>query len=99
MERKSIVKHDNESVSIEGDGKEYLQHYFEHQKGKGNEEEHCDMFGHDELHNIPHNESPINKYVETVFPGVGSAVKSAKHGPKSHGGGSIKGLHEKPDVM
>jgi hypothetical protein len=101
MEREKRLMHDDGSCTMEGEGvaQEYLQHDFDHKKGKGDSEEHLGAFGHDEMHSIPHNSAPFSSYVETVLPGVHDAIKTAKHGPKSHGGGSLKSLTDKPDVM
>ena len=101
MEREKRLMHDDGSCSMEGEGvaQEYFQHLHEHAKGHGEDEEHKMQWNHEELHNVPHNSAPFSSYVETVLPGVHDAVKTAKHGPKSHGGGSLKGLTEKPDVM
>ena len=61
MKREPIVRHDDDSITIEGDGREFLQHLSDHQKGKGDDEEHCEIFGHNEMHSIPHNQSPFER--------------------------------------
>ncbi len=64
MERKPIVRHSDDSVTTEGDGimGRYLDHEHDHKKGKGECEEHTGMFGHDEMHSIEHNESPVRRH-------------------------------------
>jgi hypothetical protein len=65
MERKEIVKHDNGSVTTEGEGVmgRYLDHEFDHAKGKGECDEHTDQYGHEDMHNIPHNDNPISEAI------------------------------------
>lgn len=73
MERKEIVRHDDGSVTTEGDGimERYLDHEFDHKKGKDECDEHTEAYDHDEMHNIPHNDNPISDW-------VGKGVKKAK---------------------
>jgi hypothetical protein len=62
MEREAKKIHDDGSTTFEGDGfNEHYQHEWDHAKGRGDTDEHKGQWGHDELHNIPHNESPIKE--------------------------------------
>jgi hypothetical protein len=73
MERKEIIRHDNDSVTTEGEGvmERYLDHKFEHDKGKGECDEHTGMYDHEDMHKIPHNDNPISDWVS-------KGVKKAK---------------------
>ena len=75
MKREDKLRHDGESVSFEGDGmSSYLMHEHEHKKGKGDTEEHKAQYDHESMHNISHNESPINEGVT----GYGSYIKKSE---------------------
>lgn len=99
MKREPILRHNGDSVTTEGEGvmDEYLHHDFDHKKGKGDEEEHTEMLGHNDMHNIPHNESPINKYVDVVFPGLRGAISEHKSkAAKSIAPGQVKPISSIP---
>jgi hypothetical protein len=98
MERPPKLMHNDGSCTIEGDGAgEYLKHDWDHKKGHGEDEEHTEAYGHEDLHNVPHNESPINKYVDTAFPGLRGAVSEHKeHAAKSIAPGQVKPIGSIP---
>jgi hypothetical protein len=80
MERKEIVRHDNGSVTTEGDGmNRYLGHKFDHDKGKGDDEAHCDTYDHEAMHNIPHNSPP---YRSNIIDDVKDAWNKRARGAK-----------------
>ena len=105
MEREPKLKHDDGSVTFEGENeyREYLEHEHDHQKGRGEDDEHTGRYNHFDMHNIPHNSAPFSKYVDTAFPGARETISDAKthrkFGKGSVARGSLSDLHEKPQPM
>ena len=64
---------------------------------------HSYLEGRIKCEDIPHNESPIGKYVDTVFPGAREALHDtqvkSKFGKGSVGGGSLESITKKKSTQ
>jgi hypothetical protein len=100
MERKEILKHDDGSVTLEGDGlHNYLDHVSDHQKGRGEDKEHLEQYGHAEMHKIPHNENPISDWIGKGVDKVKEVAKGVNDFAEDYGKNISGTLTQNPQSL